>query len=334
MEPWLVLLLVTAFASALAVLILAWRSSRRFTVVAIAFSAAVSILIFQFWFGFAGNLSFLFIFEWLIFGLGGSIIFSVALLISLALSSLNTPMSAARGDVIIATITGLVIGSVIDSFLFFNYPNRLWKDGILVPTAITQGMTRTMQAWQRQPSSAPWAGIVPGQRLESFSVFSRDLLPTGSTLIRKGLLSFAPTAPWEFTVLAKYAAKRELKLKFHVFAPDKVIWSGVEFTPDTAFAPIPRTQAMLRAWREYPRRAPWGWVLRQMDGFEDTSESLSWVDGYVPPALLMKLYDGTQIQWLRHHWLERVDRIDRRFYTTDNPDSFCQTPLHFLGLCY
>lgn len=56
-------LLVTAFASAIAVLILAWRSSGRFTVVLIAVSAAVAMLIFQFWFGFAATPSFLYVFE-------------------------------------------------------------------------------------------------------------------------------------------------------------------------------------------------------------------------------------------------------------------------------
>ena len=279
------LLIVTAFASALAVLILAWRSSERFTIVAIAASATIATLIFQFWFGFAANLSFLFIFEWLIFGLGGTIIFSIALLISLALVSLNTPMSAARGNVMIATITGLVIGSVTDSFLFFNYPNRLWKDGIGVPSAITQGMTRAMQDWQRQPLTAPWTGIVPSQRLESFSVLSRDSPLFGNTLIQKQALSFAPRFPWEFTVLAKYAAK----LEFYVFAPDKIVWNGVQFTPDTAFDSIPRTQAILREWHKYPRRAPWGWGLWQMDGLEDTSESLSWRESGASPPLLIKL---------------------------------------------
>lgn len=328
MEPWLVVLLVTAFASAIAVLILAWRSSGRFTVVPIAVSAALAMPIIQFWFGFAATPSFLYVFEWLVFGLGGTIIFSIALLISLALTSLGTPMSAARGDVIIATIAGLVIGSVIDSSLFFSLSNRLWKDGIGVPTAITQGMTRAMQTWQRQPSSAPWAGIVPGQRLESFSVLSRELLLSpGNTLMHKRPLSFAPLGSWNFTVRAKYAAKRELKLEFYVFTPDKIVWSSVKFTPDTAFAPIPRTQAVLRVWREYPRRAPWGWALRQMDGLDDTSESLSWVEGYVPPALLIKLSDGTRIEWLRHRWLERL-------YRMKNSESFCQTPLRFSGLCY
>lgn len=101
------------------------------------------MLVFQF--GFAATSSFLYVFEWLVFGFGGAIIFTIALLISLALTSLGTPMPAARGDVIIATIAGLVIGSVIDSSLFFSLSNRLWKDGIGVPTAITQGMTRAMR---------------------------------------------------------------------------------------------------------------------------------------------------------------------------------------------
>lgn len=321
------LLIVTAFASALAVMILAWRSSKRFNVVQVTLSAIAAKLIFQFWFAPSGTPSFLWPFEWFVFEFGGSVIFSIALLISLALASVNTPMSAARGNVIVATITGLVIGSVTDSFLFFNYPNRLWKDGIGVPTAIMQGMTRAMQDWQRQPSSAPWAGIVPDQQLESFSVFSRDLLPIGSMPIRKSLLSFAPIAPWEFTVLAKYAAKRELKLEFYVYAPNQVVWQGVEFTPDTIFAPIPRTQAVLDAWREYPRRAPWGWGLRQMNGLEDTSEALSWREGGAPQALLIKLYDGTRIEWQRQRWFES-------FYRLENVESFCQTLLRFLGLCY
>ena len=169
---------------------------------------------------------------------------------------------------------------------------------------------------------------MPGQRLESFSVLSRELLLSpGNTLMHKRPLSFAPLGSWNFTVRAKYAAKRELKLEFYVFTPDKIVWSSVKFTPDTAFAPIPRTQAVLRVWREYPRRAPWGWALRQMDGLDDTSESLSWVEGYVPPALLIKLSDGTRIEWLRHRWLERS-------YRMKNSESFCQTPLRFLGLCY
>lgn len=141
---------------------------------------------------------------------------------------------------------------------------------------------------------------MPGQRLESFSVLSRELLSPSNSLIHKRPLSFAPLAPWKLSVVAKYAAKRQLKLEFYVFAPDKVVWSGVQFTPDTACAPVPRTQAILRAWREYPRRAPWGWAMRQMDGLEDTSESLSWGGGFSPPGLLnIKLYDGTRIDWLR-----------------------------------
>ena len=170
---------------------------------------------------------------------------------------------------------------------------------------------------------------MPGQRLESFSVLSRELLLSpGNTLMHKRPLSFAPLGSWNFTVRAKYAAKRELKLEFYVFTPDKIVWSSVKFTPDTAFAPIPRTQAVLRVWREYPRRAPWGWALRQMDGLEDTSESLSWDGDSSPPGLLnIKLYDGTRIDWLQQRWIERVGR-------TVDPATFCQTPLRFLGLCY
>ena len=275
MEPWLVLLIVIAFASAIAVLILAWRSSGRFTALQVGVSACVAMLIFQFWFSFAGTPSFLWPFEWFVFEFGGAVIFSSVLLISLALASHANPISVARGTVITTTITGLVIGSAINSYLFFNYPNRLWKDGIGVPSAITQEMTRAMQAWQRQPSSAPWAGIVPGQQLESFSV-SANNDSSDNALVRKSPLSFAPVSLWRFSVRAQYEAKRELKLEFYVFAPGKVVWHGVEFTPDVAFAPIPRTQAILRVWREYPRRAPWGWSLRQMDGLADTSESLRW----------------------------------------------------------
>ena len=184
-------------------------------------------------------------------------------------------------------------------------------------------MTRAMQDWQRQPLTAPWTGIVPSQRLESFSVLSRDSPSFGNTLIQKQALSFAPRFPWEFTVLAKYAAK----LKFYVFAPDKIVWNGVQFTPDTAFDSIPRTQAILREWRKYPRRAPWGWGLRQMDGLEDTSESLSWRESGASPPLLIKLYDGTRIEWQRQRWFES-------FYRMESVESFCQTPLRFLGLCY
>ena len=62
--------------------------SGRFTAVPVAVSAAVTMLVFQFWFGFTATPSFLYVFEWLAFGLGGAIIFTIALLISLALTSL------------------------------------------------------------------------------------------------------------------------------------------------------------------------------------------------------------------------------------------------------
>jgi hypothetical protein len=328
MELWLVLLLVAAFGSAVAVLVLAWRSRTRFTSVQVALSATVATLILQFWFAPSGTPSFLMPFEWFVFEVGGTVVFWFALLGSLTLASANAPGTIARRGAIVATIAGILAGGFVNSLLFFGLPDRLWKNGIGVPGAIPRGLVRVMQDWQQFPSTAPWAGIVPGQRLESFSApVLEGPLGYGNQSVRKGALSFAPSFRWEFSVQAKYAAKRALTLRFLVFSPDKIVWVGVEYTPDTPFDSIPRTQAVLQEWHKHPRRAPWGWALKQMDGLEDTSEALIWTDGYVPQGLRIKLGDGTRIEWLRHHWSERLYRLE-------NDDSFCRTPLGFLGLCW